>query len=72
MNLNEVKFLLKPEVKLLLRVKADSSLQEMVNAGEFPKPVRIGLRRVGWLETDVNEWLKQRIAESQGENNTIQ
>jgi prophage regulatory protein len=35
----------------------------MINAGEFPKGFRIGLRRVGWFEDEVNTWLSQRIAE---------
>jgi len=25
--------------------------------GAFPKPVPLGLRAVGWLESDVSEWI---------------
>lgn len=32
-------------------------------AGQFPKRVRLGQSRVGWVETEVEDWLKQRIAE---------
>lgn len=63
MNLLDQKILLKKEVKAILRVSSDSSFQEMINAGEFPRGFRVGLRRVGWLEKDVNAWLAQRIAE---------
>ncbi|MBL0878675.1 helix-turn-helix transcriptional regulator [Serratia ureilytica] len=63
MNLLEQKILLKKEVKAILRVSSDSSFQEMINAGEFPRGFRVGLRRVGWLEDEVNAWLAQRIAE---------
>ncbi|CAI0831717.1 helix-turn-helix transcriptional regulator [Serratia fonticola] len=63
MNLLDQKILLKKEVKAILRVSSDSSFQEMINAGEFPRGFRVGLRRVGWLEKDVNAWLTQRIAE---------
>ncbi|ADM98133.1 Phage-related protein [Dickeya dadantii 3937] len=59
----ERKILLKKEVKAILRLKSDSAFQDMINAGEFPKGFRIGLRRVGWFEDDVNTWLNQRIAE---------
>ncbi|WP_042859583.1 AlpA family transcriptional regulator [Dickeya sp. NCPPB 3274] len=59
----ERKILLKKEVKAILRLKSDSAFQGMINAGEFPKGFRIGLRRVGWFEDDVNTWLNQRIAE---------
>jgi prophage regulatory protein len=30
----------------------------MMNHGEFPRPVRIGRRAVGWRSSDVEEWLK--------------
>ncbi|EAO9180226.1 AlpA family phage regulatory protein [Salmonella enterica] len=62
----ERKILLKSEVKNILRVKSDSSFQEMINTGEFPRGFRIGLRRVGWFEDEVNEWLKTRVIESRG------
>lgn len=53
-------------VKNILRIKADSSLQDMINAGEFPKGFRIGLRRVGWYEDEVLAWLKEREEEARG------
>ncbi|WP_218071678.1 helix-turn-helix transcriptional regulator [Escherichia coli] len=60
------KILTRQEVKNILRIKADSSLQEMINAGEFPKGFRIGLRRVGWYEDEVIAWLKEREEEARG------
>lgn len=27
----------------------------------FPKPVKIGLSAVGWLEESVNDWIKERF-----------
>ncbi|MDB2423363.1 AlpA family phage regulatory protein [Paracoccaceae bacterium] len=32
------------------------------NAGEFPKRVRIGANRVAWLQSEVDEWLKNKLA----------
>ncbi|KAK6048434.1 transcriptional regulator, AlpA family [Cooperia oncophora] len=46
--------------------EADSSLQDMINAGKFPKGFKIGLRRVGWYEDEVLAWLKEREEEARG------
>jgi len=32
--------------------------------GRFPRPVALGGRAVGWIETEVDEWVRERIAES--------
>ena len=32
-------------------------------AGSFPKRVRLGVGRVGWIEQEVLDWLNDRIAE---------
>jgi prophage regulatory protein len=31
--------------------------------GSFPRPVRIGKRAVGWVESEVDGWIEARIAE---------
>ncbi|EAU0218082.1 AlpA family phage regulatory protein [Salmonella enterica] len=67
MNDTNRKILLKSEVKNIIRLKSDSAFQEMINAGEFPRGFRIGLRRVGWFEDEVNTWLKERVLEARGE-----
>ena len=35
--------------------------------GRFPAPVRLGGRAVGWIESEIDAWLRERIAESRGE-----
>ncbi len=50
----------RPEV--LTRVGLSSStLYEMTAAGEFPAPIPIGRQAVGWLESEVDAWIKKRI-----------
>jgi prophage regulatory protein len=34
--------------------------------GKFPRRIRIGERAVGWLELDVDLWLKAKAAERSG------
>jgi prophage regulatory protein len=35
-----------------------------VAEGSFPRPISLGGRAVGWIETEVEEWLAQQIARS--------
>jgi prophage regulatory protein len=39
-----------------------STIYAKVAAGEFPPPVRLGARAVGWVESEISEWLESRIA----------
>tara|TARA_R110001599_G_scaffold353459_3_gene592822 strand:+ start:10670 stop:10894 length:225 start_codon:yes stop_codon:yes gene_type:complete len=32
--------------------------------GKFPKPIKLGPRASGWLESEVNAWLAERVAQS--------
>lgn len=34
------------------------------NDPEFPKPVSIGARAVGWIESEIQQWLDSQIAKS--------
>ena len=36
-------------------------------AAASPEPVRLGSRAVGWIESEVDEWIRRRIEESRGE-----
>jgi len=31
---------------------------------EFPRPISLGGRSVGWLEEEINEWLEKKIEAS--------
>jgi prophage regulatory protein len=41
-----------------------STIYLRISEGRFPKPVSLGSRAVGWIETEVNDWLAERIAAS--------
>jgi prophage regulatory protein len=35
----------------------------MWTAGQFPKPVKVSPQRNAWLESDINEWIENLVAE---------
>lgn len=39
-----------------------STIYLRVTVGNFPKPVPLGDRAVGWIEAEIDEWLGARIA----------
>ena len=40
-----------------------STVYAMAKDQAFPKPISLGLRCSGWLQSEVNEWLFKKIAE---------
>lgn len=40
-----------------------STIYEMMQAGSFPKPVKLNLRSNGWIESEISDWVSTRIAE---------
>ena len=41
-----------------------STIYLRIANGEFPKPVSLGGRAVGWLESDIENWLADKIESS--------
>lgn len=41
-----------------------SSIYAMISSGEFPQPISLGARAVGWLQDEVEAWLTQRVQKS--------
>lgn len=37
-----------------------SSIYNYIKAGTFPRPLKLGLRAVGWLASEVFEWIATR------------
>ena len=38
-----------------------STLCQYMKDAAFPKPVQLGLRAVGWLESDISKWIAARV-----------
>jgi prophage regulatory protein len=46
-----------------------STIYLKASRGEFPKPVHLGARAVGWLESDINAWIAGRVELRDGSGN---
>ena len=40
---------------------ARSTIYLRMSEGSFPKPVSLGARAVGWLESDIEAWLNRQV-----------
>lgn len=45
-----------------------STIYLMMSRAAFPKTVSLGERAVGWIESEVDQWLEERIADSRDGN----
>jgi prophage regulatory protein len=43
-----------------------STIYQQVAEGSFPRPVNIGARAVGWVESDIENWISRKILKSRG------
>lgn len=41
-----------------------SEIYRRVSLGDFPKPIKLGIRASAWVEQEVDSWIDQRITES--------
>lgn len=55
-----MRILSKRQVKELV-LYSPQHVARLEAAGQFPKRVRLGPNRVGWVEGEVLDWLRQRI-----------
>ena len=44
-----------------------STIYVRLGKGSFPKSVQLGARAVGWIEAEVDEWIRRQIAVSRGD-----
>ena len=56
-----------PTVKAITGLSR-STIYLRMSEGSFPEKISLGSRAVGWLETEVQDWLDERISVSRKEN----
>ena len=61
----EMKILRLPQVKEITGLSR-STIYLHMSEGSFPNHISLGSRAVGWLRTEVADWMNQRIHESRG------
>jgi len=49
-----------PAVKAYVSL-SKSTVYDLIHRGLFPPPVRIGVRAVGWRESDILDWIESRV-----------
>ena len=59
----QIRFLRLPEVMARTGLSR-STIYVRLDQGRFPRPVSLGGRAVGWIEAELDEWMRERIAAS--------
>jgi len=44
-----------------------SAIYDLISKGKFPKQIKLTSRSSGWIESEINQWLNDRIAERDSE-----
>ena len=60
-------FLRLPKVKQLTGF-GRSQIYLLIKQGKFPKQIHIGPKSVAWLDSEVSEWMKERIRLSRNDD----
>lgn len=50
----------RPEVERTVGLSR-SAIYAAMDRGDFPRPIKIGRRAVGWKASDVTNWLESRL-----------
>ena len=43
---------------------SNTTLHRLIHADDFPAPIQLGPRAVAWVESEVSDWIQQRIQSS--------
>jgi len=41
-----------------------TNIYYLMKKGDFPQAIKLGGRAIGWLESEVNEWINDRVVRS--------
>lgn len=58
-----IKILRLPKVKSRVDLSR-SSIYSFIKQGKFPEPISLGDRAVGWLESEIDDWLAEKVKQS--------
>lgn len=55
-----------PEVAKVVPISR-SHAHALAAQGDFPKPIKLGSRASGWLQSEIQQWMDERIALSRAD-----
>jgi len=58
----ERRILRRPEVEAKTGFKR-AHIYSLMQEGKFPKPIRLGIRAVGWDSLEIDQWIAERLQE---------
>lgn len=41
-----------------------TAIYDKLSRSEFPRPISLGSRSIGWLESEVNDWIAEQVEKS--------
>lgn len=44
-----------------------STLYHQIKSGEFPRPIKLGSRSVGWITSEIESWITAKAQKNRGE-----
>ena len=61
--MENLRIIKRPEVEIVTGLSR-SSIYAKMEDGTFPKTIKLSKRSVGWLESEIQDWLNERISAS--------
>ena len=59
---NPLKILTRKQVMAVVPY-SHTQLWRLERAGNFPRRIKLGPNRVGWVESEINDWIERKLAE---------
>ena len=38
-----------------------ASIYRLAKQGDFPKPIKLGVKASGWLQSEIDDWIQSRL-----------
>ncbi|MFM0362138.1 helix-turn-helix transcriptional regulator [Paraburkholderia sediminicola] len=61
-EVNQIVMLRRADVERITGLSR-SAIYQYVAENKFPRQMKLGARAVGWIESEVQDWLRQRLQE---------